>query len=33
MAAFYKRDSNFIILVIVSMEKGPDEFKSLFKEY
>jgi hypothetical protein len=33
MTAFYKRDLNSVILIIVSMEKGPDEFKLLFKEY
>jgi hypothetical protein len=33
MAVFYKRDSNFVILVIISMKKGPDKFKLLFKEY
>jgi len=33
MAAFYKRDPNFVILIIVSIEKGSDEFKSLLKKY
>jgi hypothetical protein len=33
MVEFYKRDPNFIILIMISMEKGPDEFKPLFKEY
>jgi hypothetical protein len=33
MAAFYKKDLNFVILIIISMEKGPDKFKLLFKEY
>jgi hypothetical protein len=33
MAAFYKRDPNFMILIIVLIEKGPDEFKPPFKEY
>jgi hypothetical protein len=33
MAAFYKRDLNSVILAIVSMKKGPDKFKLLFKKY
>jgi hypothetical protein len=33
MAAFYKRDPNSVILIIISIEKGPDKFKLLFKEY
>jgi hypothetical protein len=33
MAAFYKRDPNSVILAMVLMEKGPDEFKSLLKKY
>jgi hypothetical protein len=33
MAVFYKRDLNSVILIMVLMEKGPDKFKSLFKEY
>jgi hypothetical protein len=33
MAAFYKRDPNSVILIIVSMEKGPDKFKLSFKKY
>jgi hypothetical protein len=33
MAAFYKRDLNSVVLTMISMEKRPDEFKSLFKEY
>ena len=33
MAAFYKKDPNSVVLIMVSMEKGPDKFKSLFKEY
>jgi hypothetical protein len=33
MAAFYKRDPNSVVLAIVSMEKGLDKFKLLFKEY
>jgi hypothetical protein len=33
MAAFYKRDPNSVVLVMVLMEKGLDKFKLLFKEY
>jgi hypothetical protein len=33
MIAFYKRDPNFVILVIISMEKESDKFELLFKEY
>jgi hypothetical protein len=33
MAAFYKRDPNSVVLAIILMEKGPDEFEPLFKEY
>jgi hypothetical protein len=33
MTAFYKKDPNFVILTIISMEKGPDKFELLFKEY
>jgi hypothetical protein len=33
MAAFYKRDPNFVILIMVLMEKGPNKFKLLFKKY
>jgi hypothetical protein len=33
MAAFYKKNPNFVILAMVSIEKGPDKFKSLFKKY
>jgi hypothetical protein len=33
MAAFYKKDSNFVVLAIVSMEKGSDEFELSFREY
>jgi hypothetical protein len=33
MAAFYKKDPNSVVLAIVLIEKGPDKFKSLFKEY
>jgi hypothetical protein len=33
IVAFYKRDLNSVILIIVSIEKGPDEFKSPFKKY
>jgi hypothetical protein len=33
MVAFYKRDLNSVILAIVSIEKRPDKFEPLFKEY
>jgi hypothetical protein len=33
MVTFYKRDPNSVILAIISMEKGPNKFKPLFKEY
>ena len=33
MAAFYKRDPNSVILIIISMKKGPNEFEPLFKKY
>ena len=33
MTAFYKRDPNSMILIIILMEKGPNKFKPLFKEY
>ena len=33
MAAFYKKDPSFVVLVMVLMKKGPDEFKLLFKKY
>jgi hypothetical protein len=33
MATFYKRDLNSVVLVMISMKKGPDEFKLLFKKY
>jgi hypothetical protein len=33
MAAFYKRDLNSVVLIMISMEKGPDEFELLFKKY
>jgi hypothetical protein len=33
MAIFYKRDLNFVILVMVFMEKRPNKFELLFKEY
>jgi hypothetical protein len=33
MAVFYKKDSNSVILAIVSIEKKPDKFKPLFKKY
>jgi hypothetical protein len=33
MTAFYKKDLNFVVLIMISIKKGPDEFKPLFKEY
>jgi hypothetical protein len=33
MAAFYKRDLNSVILIIISIKKGPDKFKLLLKKY
>jgi hypothetical protein len=33
MTAFYKRDLNSVILIIISMKKGPDKFKPSFKKY
>jgi hypothetical protein len=33
MTAFYKRDPNSVILAMVLIKKGPNKFKSLFKEY
>jgi len=33
MAAFYKRDPNSVVLAMVSLEKGPDEFEPPLKEY
>jgi hypothetical protein len=33
MAIFYKRDPNSVVLTIISIEKGPNKFKLLFKEY
>jgi len=33
MVAFYKRDPNFVILIIILMEKGSEEFEPLFKKY
>jgi hypothetical protein len=33
MAVFYKKNLNSVILTIISMKKGPDEFKPLFKKY
>jgi hypothetical protein len=30
---FYKKDPNSVILAMILMEKEPDEFKLLFKEY
>jgi hypothetical protein len=33
MAAFYKKDLNSVILVMVSIKKGSNKFEPLFKEY
>jgi hypothetical protein len=33
MAAFYKRDPNSVILAIILMKKGLDEFKPSLKKY
>jgi hypothetical protein len=33
MTAFYKKDLNSVILIIISMKKRPDKFKLLFKKY
>jgi hypothetical protein len=33
MTAFYKRDPNSIILIMILIKKGPDKFEPLFKEY
>jgi hypothetical protein len=33
MAAFYCRDPNFVILVIIFMKNESKKFKPLFKEY
>jgi hypothetical protein len=33
MTAFYKRDLNSVILVIISMKKRFDKFEPLFKKY
>jgi hypothetical protein len=33
MATFYKRDLNSVILTMISIEKGPDEFKPSLKKY
>jgi hypothetical protein len=33
IAVFYKKDLNFVVLIMVFMKKGPDKFKLLFKEY
>jgi hypothetical protein len=33
IVTFYKKDLNSVILVIVSMEKGSNEFELLFKKY
>jgi len=33
MTAFYKRDPNSVILVIVLMKKRPNKFELLLKKY
>jgi hypothetical protein len=33
MAIFYKKDSNSVILAMISMKKRPDKFKLLLKKY
>jgi hypothetical protein len=33
MAAFYKKNPNFIILAMISIEKGLNKFELLFKKY
>jgi hypothetical protein len=33
MAAFYKRNLNSVVLIMISIKKGPDKFESLFKKY
>jgi hypothetical protein len=33
ITAFYKKDPNSVILTIISIEKGFNEFKPLFKKY
>jgi hypothetical protein len=33
MVIFYKRDLDFVVLAMVSMEKGLNKFEPLFKEY
>ena len=33
MTAFYKRDPNSMVLAMVLMEKGFNEFELLFKKY
>jgi hypothetical protein len=33
ITVFYKKDLNSVILAMVSIKKGPDKFKPLFKEY
>jgi hypothetical protein len=33
MAAFYKRDPNSVVLIVISMEKGLNKFEPLFKKY
>jgi hypothetical protein len=33
MVIFYKRDSDFVVLIMVFIKKGPDKFESLLKKY
>jgi hypothetical protein len=33
MAAFYKKNPNSVVLAIVLMKKGPNEFKPPLKKY
>jgi hypothetical protein len=33
MIAFYKKNPNSVILIIVSIEKEPDKFELLLKKY
>jgi hypothetical protein len=33
MATFYKRDPDSVILTIIFIEKGPDEFEPSLKKY
>jgi hypothetical protein len=33
ITTFYKRDPNSVILIIISIKKGPNKFKPSLKEY